>query len=465
MRWRLFILPLAFALLLFARVNAASSNVGAGKAGRQRKEVNEASPSPLQEINDIFERRGEVNDLKDALAEKRLEKEIIEKSYENYAREADIERKRVEEIDEEIEGLKAALKTIDDKEKIKEHKDEIKKLKNELGRSNTRRTDAVNKAELENKKAGDLGRRIKLLEEKIEEARLRVDKEMKDLYPLAGKTATFVFLLLAVFILRIALLKLVNRYVLRDNQKYFYNKIIKIGFWVIVILFLMFILMGRLESFMLLISFVGAGVAIALKDVITSFVAWFFIIGPNGFRVGDRIEMGDVKGDVIDIALFRTTLMEIGAWVGGEQSAGRIATFPNHLIFSSTLYNYTTGNEFIWNEISFLVTFESNWKKAEEIMLDIAREGSDRVIYKAARKMKGMSRKYMVRFGVLTPAVYIRIMDSGVELTVRYLTDARMRRVSQNRISRDILDAINGAGDIDFAYPTIRYYTRGEESK
>jgi len=271
MRWRLFILPLAFALLLSARVTAASSNGGAGKAGRQRKEANEAIPSPLQEINDIFERRGEVNDLKDALAEKRREKEIIEKSYENYAREADIERKRVEEIDVEIEGLKAALKTIDDKERIKDKKEKIKKLKNELGRSNERRTDAVNKAELEIKKAGDLGRRIKLLEEKIEEARLRVDKEMKDLYPLAGKTATFVFLLLAVFILRIALLKLVNRYVLRDDQKYLYNKIIKIGSWVIVTLFLMFILMGRLEHFMLLISFVGAGVAIALKDVITSF--------------------------------------------------------------------------------------------------------------------------------------------------------------------------------------------------
>jgi len=78
MRWRLFILPLAFALLLSARVTAASSNGGAGKAGRQRKEANEAIPSPLQEINDIFERRGEVNDLKDALAEKRREKEIIE---------------------------------------------------------------------------------------------------------------------------------------------------------------------------------------------------------------------------------------------------------------------------------------------------------------------------------------------------------------------------------------------------
>lgn len=421
---------------------------------------------PINEVHDIFDARRELNRLKVLRAEAEHAKELIEESYKTFAKEADLERKRAEEIGQNLESLKATLKTLTDKEAIRQTKEKLKELQEQLGKAEDRQKLAVNNADLEIKNAQDMERKIKLMGDKIEQARLRVNYEMGDLYnKFAWKVLSFVSLVLVVIILRVVLLKVVDRYVERDNQKYYYTKIIKVGSWVIVFFFIIFVLFGKIEQFMLLLSFIGAGVAIALKDVITSFVAWFFIIGPNGFRVGDRIQLGEVAGDVVDVGLFRSTLMEIGTWTKGEQSVGRLATFPNHLIFTLTVYNYTTGNEFIWNEVAFLVTFESNWKRAEEIMLAIATQGSDRVIHKAERKMKSMSRKYMVRFGVLTPAVYMVVRDSGVELTVRYLTDARKRRITQDKISREILDAVNSAEDIHFAYPTIRYYTRGEETK
>ena len=466
MRCRSIIAPLALALLLSAGSYVFSSNGDVAGNDSQTKEAVTALFVPAKEVDDIFDAREELGKVKALLADMQSKKEFIERSYKEFAKEADIERKRAKGLEKEIEDQNTLLGTIEDKEGKKATKEKISKLKRELKAALDKSQIAAGNADVEIRNAEDMGRKIKLFEERIEKAHSKVSYEIRDLYnKYLWKALTFVLIILAVIIIRIILLRLVDRYIKRDDQKYYYNKIVKVGSWATVILFIIFILIGKLQHFMLLISFVGAGVAIALKDVITSFVAWFFIIGPNGFRVGDRIELGDVRGDVIDVALFRTTLMEIGGLVAGDQAAGRIATFPNHMIFMHTLYNYTTGSEFIWNEISFLVTFESNWRRAEEIILGIAREGSDRVIRKAERKMKTMSRKYMVRFGVLTPAVYLEVEDSGIKLTVRYLTDARMRRVFHDKISRAILDEINSAGDINFAYPTIRYYKRGEESK
>jgi small-conductance mechanosensitive channel len=464
-RWPFILLFISSSLLL-SGVCGVCSNGGLTEAQTSGEEAVKEYLVPIREVDDVFNARSEFYRLKALRAEAERAKDLVEKSYETYAKEADLERKRAEEIGQNLESLKTTLKTLVDKEAIRQAKEKLKDLQEQLDKAEDRQKLAVNNADLEIKNAQDIERKIKLLDDKIAEAKLRISYEIGDLYnKFAWKVVSFIALIIAVIIVRVVLLKLVDRYVRRDYQKYYYTKIIKVGSWIAVFLFITFFLMGKMEHFMLLVSFVGAGVAIALKDVITSFVAWFFIVGPAGFRVGDRIQLGDVAGDVVDVGLFRSTLMEIGKREKGEQAAGRIATFPNHLIFTGPLYNYTTGNEFLWNEISFLVTFESNWRRAEEIMLAIATEGSDRVIQKAERKMRSMSRKYMVRFGVLTPAVYVRVADSGVELTVRYLTDARMRRVTQDRMSRAILDEIHTAGDIDLAYPTIRYYTRGEESK
>ena len=109
----------------------------------------------------------------------------------------------------------------------------------------------------------------------------------------------------------------------------------------------------------------SAALAIALKDLITNIAGWFFIIIRRPFTVGDRIQVGENMGDVIDIRLFQFTLVECGNWVDADQSTGRIIHVPNGKIFTEPLSNYTKGFEYIWNEIPVLITFESNWKKAK----------------------------------------------------------------------------------------------------
>jgi small-conductance mechanosensitive channel len=160
--------------------------------------------------------------------------------------------------------------------------------------------------------------------------------------------------------------------------------------------------------------------------------------------------------------MFWTTLFEIGNWVEAEQSTGRVVTCPNSSVLTTPTFNYTKGFEFIWNEIPILITFESDFKKAEQIIQQIGEEMTSDIPSRVESSMEKMSHRYMIRTGHLTPIVYTTIKDSGVLLTLRYLTDVRQRRTTEMEISRKILDAFAQEDGIDFAYPTYRLYRMGE---
>ncbi|MBU4446156.1 mechanosensitive ion channel family protein, partial [bacterium] len=125
------------------------------------------------------------------------------------------------------------------------------------------------------------------------------------------------------------------------------------------------------------LGLLSAGLAIALKDPLTNIAGWIFIIFRQSFSVGDRIQIGEQSGDVIDIRMFQFLLLEIGNWVDADQSTGRVIYIPNARVFTHPLANYSKGFQYIWDEINVLVTFESDWKKAKEMMLNIAKKHSE----------------------------------------------------------------------------------------
>ena len=205
-----------------------------------------------------------------------------------------------------------------------------------------------------------------------------------------------------------------------------------------------------------IVSVTAAGLIIALADAILSVAGWLFILVRRPFSVGDRIRIGDLVGDVIDIRLFQTTLLEVGEWVSGEQSTFRLAHCPNNTLFRQPVWNYTSGFPFIWDELGVTVTFESDWRKARQIMLDRAVEGAQEAQLHAKSGLKELRKKYAIKYSTLTPAVYVTIADNGVKLTLRYLTGARERRTMQDNLSRGILENFEANGNINFAYPTYR---------
>jgi len=202
----------------------------------------------------------------------------------------------------------------------------------------------------------------------------------------------------------------------------------------------------------------SAGIAIALKDVVANFAGWLFIISRRPFSVGDRIQIGNYAGDVIDTRVFQFTLLEIGNWVNADQSTGRIVHIPNGMVLSEVLANYSKGFQYIWNEIPVLITFESNWKKAKKILQKIADKDAEQLSKAAEKRVKEASKKFMILYSKLTPIVYTSVQDSGVLLTIRYLCEPQRRRDSEQVIWEDILKEFTRNNDIDFAYPTQRFY-------
>lgn len=222
---------------------------------------------------------------------------------------------------------------------------------------------------------------------------------------------------------------------------------------------------AEFESVSVYFGLLSAGLAIALKDPIVNFVGWSFILWRRPFAVGDRIQIGDHAGDVIDLRLFQFTLMEIGKWVDADQSTGRLVHIPNGKVFTVELLNYSKGFQYIWNEMPVLVTFESDWKKAKAVLTTIASQHAEHLSKEAEEGVKEAARRFMIFYMVLTPTVYIRVKDNGVCLTLRYLCEPHKRRSSEHAIWEDVLDEFSRHGDIEFAYPTMRRYDNQREGK
>ncbi|MDP8265915.1 MAG: mechanosensitive ion channel [Candidatus Aceula meridiana] len=238
------------------------------------------------------------------------------------------------------------------------------------------------------------------------------------------------------------------RHILRKNIIYIVN--------IFLILFIILIWIKNIGSITIFLGVASAGIALALQEVILSMAGWFLILIRRPFEVGDRIELGGVKGDVIDIRLFQTSLLEIGNWVDADQSTGRIVNVPNSFVFKRELYNYNRGFEFIWNEIPLLLTFESDWMRGKEIILTHAQkqaEGMENIVKNAIDRM---AHHYMIYYQKFSPIVYVNIKDSGVELTLRYLTEAKRRRSTEDELCRLILEDFEKESKVNFAYPTYR---------
>ncbi|MBN1292384.1 MAG: mechanosensitive ion channel family protein, partial [Candidatus Latescibacteria bacterium] len=196
---------------------------------------------------------------------------------------------------------------------------------------------------------------------------------------------------------------------------------------------------GNTQPLFTFFGFLSAGVAIALKDILTNVAGWVFIIWARPIDIGDRIQIGKYAGDVVDKSILHITLMEIGNWVDSDQSTGRVVKVPNSFLFSEAFANYSQGFYYIWNEIAVLITFESNWKKAKELLSEIAWRHTEKLSEDAEQKVREASKRYLIFYNKLTPIVYTSVKDSGVMLTIRYLCEPRKRRGTQEDIWEDIL--------------------------
>jgi len=215
-----------------------------------------------------------------------------------------------------------------------------------------------------------------------------------------------------------------------------------------------------LQSMATFLGLLSAGLAIALREPLNNFTGWLFIVLRHPFKEGDRIQIGDYIGDVIDIRVFQTVLLEITNWVDADQSTGRVLHVPNSWVFEYTLANYHEGFPYLWNELALHLTFESDWEHARALVQEIALHEVGAVATAAEAALRKAQSHYLILYKKLMPYVYVRIEQNGVLLTLRYLCEPRRRRSTEHDLAQAILLAFAQEPTVEFAYPTWRFYNR-----
>jgi small-conductance mechanosensitive channel len=292
----------------------------------------------------------------------------------------------------------------------------------------------------------------------------RAFEHWRDAYLVDFTQKLIVFVLLAAVLYMAARVtrRLVGTHIEDVNRRHALRKSVGYVYAVLLLLLAVALFADTLAGFGTVLAVILAGVAIALQDVLKSVVGWLYVSSRSGVQVGSRVEVEGVKGDVIDIGVLKTTMLEVGNLVFGQQSTGRIVTVPNSRMIAANVFVSSADNPFVWQEVQFVVTFESDWERAEEMLhelgMELHREIEGEVVPGYAR----MERRYAFRAGALTPIVYVSHGERGVELTLRFLTNVRRRRGSVDRITRGFLLAIAGERTIRMAYPPVRLY-RGDE--
>lgn len=202
---------------------------------------------------------------------------------------------------------------------------------------------------------------------------------------------------------------------------------------------------------------ITAGLAFALQRVITALAAYLVILRGNTFSVGDRIVMGGVRGDVLDLGFIQTTIMEMGeppsvqdadpsAWVRARQYTGRIVTITNDKIFDTPVYNYTREFPYIWEEMLIPISYTADLKRAEEILISAAREVTVPFEEIGEKGLQELERRYFMRRSELHPRVFVRLTDNWVELSVRFIAPEHGVRDMKDRMSRNVRSALSEAG-------------------
>ena len=219
------------------------------------------------------------------------------------------------------------------------------------------------------------------------------------------------------------------------------------------------LLIGNLwiSNFQSIITFLGllsAGIAIALKDLFMNIAGWAFIYLRKPFDVGDRIQIGKVKGDVIDLRLFQFSVLEIGNWVDSDQSTGRVIHVPNAKVFQQPQANYSMGFNFIWNEQTIYITLDSDYKKVKSILTQLLNHHLKEEIKSAEMEFKKARDKHMIIYNQFTPAIFIEIMERGVKVSMRYLCNPRKKRLVEHALAESILERFSIEENIQLAYPT-----------
>jgi len=231
-----------------------------------------------------------------------------------------------------------------------------------------------------------------------------------------------------------------------SDTRYRLRKLVNALGTLAVILLITIIFSKKLGNLTVAFGVAGAGIAFALQEVIASFAGWVAVSFGNFYSVGDRVQLGGIIGDVIDIGVLRTTIMETGQWVKADQYNGRIVRVANSFVFKEPVFNYSGDFPFLWDEITVPVKYGSDYRLAREIMHKIAIESVGDLVPGAKKTWREMVGKYRIEDAMIEPAVTLIANDNWLEFTIRYVTDYKRRRSTKDILFTRIMEEFDATG-------------------
>lgn len=274
--------------------------------------------------------------------------------------------------------------------------------------------------------------------------------------PFVGKIiAATLGIIIINMLIRFLQRKLVAR-IKEKNARYGFRRGLTFFGYLIAVLVLAAIFSDQLSSITVALGVAGAGIAFALQEVIASVAGWIALSFGQFYTIGDRVQLGGIKGDVIDIGVLRTTLMEIGEWVKGDQYTGRIVRIANSFVFKEPVYNYSADFPFVWDEITIPIKYGSDHTLARKIIQNAADEIVSDYAAFAHKTWQKMLQKYAIEEASVEPMVTLVANDNWMEFTLRYVVDFKKRRGTKDLLFTQILDDVAASdGRVSMASTTF----------
>ena len=252
-------------------------------------------------------------------------------------------------------------------------------------------------------------------------------------------------------VLSIAIAEVGIRYLSDTKTRYAFRKTISVLLLILSVFVLLRIWIPNPEALVVAYGVIAAGIAVALQDLIKNLTGSIVIFFGGLYKVGNRVEIQDTYGDVIDIGLLNTTMLEVREWINGDQATGRITNVPNGAVLTQPIQNYTKHHKYLWDEIGITVTSESNWEKAMQILAEIGHEHTKEFIDKADRSLTHLERYYYVEGHMLEPNTYIEPDIDGYNIKLRYVVNAWERRSTASGLWADIIRAFEKDPAVEIA--------------
>lgn len=274
---------------------------------------------------------------------------------------------------------------------------------------------------------------------------------LADVDTVGGRLVTSAVIVLGALALGVLLGSLLARTREDPTERYYTRKITRYVAAFLALIALAIVWRAFAGRIGVVLGLLAAGLAFAMQEVIGALAGWFSITFGRIFRVGDRVQMAGVQGDVIDISPMRTKVMEIGSgredaktWVRGRQFTGRVVAISNKAVFTEPVFNYSAIFEFIWEELTLPVAYHGDWRAAERMLMEEVRATWD--TEDAQRAIREMRRRYPVGRAEVEPRVFARATDDYLELSARFVVPVRSARASKDELTRRVLTRLEDAG-------------------